>query len=187
MTREEMLQELYKTNVAAELIALPSEMALECICVTSQGYAYKWLPLGQWPASVIKFENCDQLQSVQEKILENSLTLPEIEGTALYHMLEDLLPDCFSDDVESSLDELLSNFADVDLPNDGKIYVLCSAEDRRPHIKFFSDYKQFENAFCDAVVEDITPWETLSDEELEDWFDRTRMEFDGIPCSEYDE
>lgn len=176
MERLEMLNELHTLPTAAELVVLSTEMAIECTYVSNKGYKYEWIALDQWPAILVTFSDEDKFQKIRSLIGEHHLQLSDIENSPLYSVYMDM----FSDRDED-LNLLFSGLELINYPQDGKIYLLCLSDT----VEFFSEYEQFEAQFYEAYVTDCNPWEDLSDVELEEWLERTRTEFDGIPCSEY--
>lgn len=183
MTREEIIQILHQANVAAELTVLPSEMALECTYITPKGYKYEWMALDHWPAYIISFCNQEDFQSIKEKILNRNFGFPDLRETVLYSLYTALVDGNPPTPTVESLCKLFNNLTKLDYPDEGRIYVLYSAG----IVEFFPDYKLFEAAFAKSYATDVISWENLSDEELKEWLDRTKCEFDRIPCLELDE
>lgn len=177
MERNEMLKMLHEQRTAAKLVVLSSEMAIECTYVSKQGFKYEWIAIDQWPASTIIFTSKDIFQKIIKRIGEQSLKLEDIQGTVLWTIYTDLF------EKTGDVNVIFSELANIEYPEDGKVYLLRTSEGAR----FFSKYDVFEARFFEEFVADCTLWDTLSDNELEEWIDRIRSEFDGIPCSEYEE
>ena len=177
MERNEMLRMLHEQRTAAKLVVLSSEMAIECTYVSKQGFKYEWTALDQWPASMITFTSKETFLKITKRIGEQSLKIEDIQGTVLWTIYTDLF------EKTGDVNVIFSELANIGYPEDGKVYLLRTSGGAR----FFSEYDVFEAWFFEEFVADCTPWDTLSDNELEEWIDRTRSEFDGIPCSEYEE
>lgn len=177
MERDEMLKMLSKQCTAAKPVVLSSEMAIECTYVSNKGFKYEWLALDQWPASIVTFSSKESFQRITKLIEEQALKFEDIKGTVLWTLYLDLF------DADEDINIVFSNLASIDYPEDGKVYLLRTSKGAL----FFSAYDSFASKFFEEYVTDYTPWDTLSDTDLEEWIERTRSEFDGIPCSEYEE
>ena len=157
MERNEMLKMLHEQRTAAKLVVLSSEMAIECTYVSKQGFKYEWIAIDQWPASTIIFTSKDIFQKIIKRIGEQSLKLEDIQGTVLWTIYTDLF------EKTGDVNVIFSELANIEYPEDGKVYLLRTSEGAR----FFSKYDVFEARFFEEFVADCTLWDTLSDNELE--------------------
>lgn len=177
MERNKMLKLLHEQPTAAELVVLSSEMAIECTYVSGQGFKYEWIAMDQWPASTIIFGSKDAFRKITKRIEEQSLILEDIRGSVLWTVYTDLFENT------GDVNVIFAELTGIEYPENGKIYLLRTSDGP----KFFSEYNVFEACFFREFADNCAPWETLSDNELEEWIDRTRKEFAGIPCFVYEE
>ena len=177
MTRDEMISRLHQINVGVSLVALTSEGALECSCVTPEGSSYEWLSLDdwQWPVYRLNLPCTEISQLLQAKLKNGLLEASDVANTEL----ERLYFDCVEEDERSSakLNKFLLGFAEVKTENEDSVYVLVDAGDAR----FFIEYEELEEAFTESWY--VTPWEDCSDDYLASILDAIdNEEFDSIPC-----
>lgn len=173
MEREEMLEKLKNINVGVKLVALTSEVALECTYVTSEGIGYEWRSLYDWPTcAVIKNVSSELLCTVKEKLASKTLTLSDIEKTSLEQFY-------FGEKI--SVGDFFSHVQDVDTLCGNELYALSIDE----KVYFYVDYKSFENAFQKNYAICDTYWENMSDEDLEEWINRLENEEWSIPLDEF--
>lgn len=177
MKRNEMLELLSEHPTAAELVVLTSEMAIECTYISRQGFKNEWLGIDQWPAYAILFADKNSFLEISERISAHLLKLEDIQDTALCSVYTDLF------EKTGDLNVIFSQLTDIEYPENGKIYLLRTSEG----VKIFAEYDDFDAYFVKELLTDCTPWETLNDDELEEWIERVRSEFKGIPCLEYEE
>ena len=177
MTRDEMISRLHQIDVGVSLVALTSEGALECSCVTPKGSSYEWLSLDdwQWPVYSIKLPCTEIIQLIQAKLKNGLLESDDIADTEL----ERLYSDCVAENEQSSekLNKFLLGFAEIKVENEDSVYVLVDAVKAR----FFAEYEELEAAFTQSWG--VTAWEDFSDDHLASVLDAVdNEEFDPIPC-----
>lgn len=177
MKRNEMLKVLNNLRTSAALTVLSSEMAIECTYVSSQGFKIEWIPIDQWPAGIVHFADRDVFFNIIRHITDNNLEVNDIRETALWSIYMDWYGGT------GDLNTLFAKLGKFSYPECGKLYTLCAST----HIEFFCEYELFEKQFIRDHLSDCISWNSLDDEELEEWLERTRAGFDGIPCSEYKE
>ena len=122
------------------------------------------------------------MASVKERIGEDTSDealsfIEDIQDTALCSVYTNLF------EKTGDLNVIFSQLPDIEYPENGKIYLLRTSEG----VKIFAEYDDFDAYFVKEFLMDCTPWETLNDDELEEWIERVRSEFKGIPCLEYEE
>ena len=180
MTREEMIEKLHQIHVGVSLVALTTEGALECTCVTPSGMSYEWQDMYEWdwPAYCINLPEQNKLIELQHKVKNHSLVMSDIEGTELLQ----LYLNCIADSIRSDdmLNSFFSNIVLMPLKDAKSAYVLL--EDQVA--LFFDDYDLFEAKF--AELWPVTPWEECSDETLEEMLEQAN-DFDGIPLTTFSE
>lgn len=175
MTRDEMLNKLHNINVGVRLVALPSEAALECMCVTPAGSSYEWLSLSDWdwPAFRINLPSKEELSKIKGKLAQGSLIKADIEGTELLSLYLSCVDQ--SEDSSEKLNTLLSDLIAFDGEAGEQAFVLNTDN----AVQFFKTYGELEKAFTHYWP--VTPWEEHSDNALEEILGQIENGFDKIP------
>ena len=184
MTREEKLYKLYQTKTRVELTDLTSEMAYECLCINSRGYQYNWIAYDSWPAIEIKGILENQFMYIQEKVKAGALQIEDIKGTQLYRLYRSFFQQ------DRFLNDFFSDMCRIDSPIDRKIYGLIGMhhnDEGVPRVSLYTDYEKFVIEFEKNFITNITSWESMSDDELDEWIERIEEFVEVIPCAVYDE
>ncbi len=175
-----MLSKLHNIHVGVSLVALTTEGALECTCVTPKGTSYEWMSLydWDWPAYKIQLPPKSQLQIIKDKTSDAILQQADIENTEL----KSLFLGCISEDERDGV--RLSTFFS-ELPQFSSLeneIVFVMFYDGVVH--FYKDYASLEAAFSEHWG--VTPWEECSDDVMEDILCRIDN-FDEIPLISFSE
>lgn len=175
MSRDEMLNKLHSIHVGVSMVALTSEGALECTCVTPFGSSYEWMDLNDWawPVYELLLPPELELQEIRKKISKAELLQNDIAKTEL----ESLYLSCISEDERTPkrLNAFLSELVLFVTPQCGSVYVLFNGK----VANFFSEYEALEKAFSEYWR--VTPWENYSDVALAEMLARIENGYDKIP------
>lgn len=185
MNREQLLEKL--KNV--EFCAIPSEYSMDF------GLLYEYvMPEGagssvgtmiSWPAYKMKNFDDDMGQVVKDKLVDNSLSLEDINGTEIGSFAEDIIGQYFDGTCsEGELSNLLSNMLNLPDTQSEYIYALFDSG-MYLHIEnkpvFFGAREELLEEFKKEYCLEVTPWDTMDDEELASWYNRLDDEFDSFP------
>lgn len=181
MTREELLDQLHNIAVRVSLVALPSEGALECTCVTPRGSCCEWFDLYNWtwPAYSIMLPPQEKWNEIRLKLKAETLLMPDIEGTEL----GDFYMEAVAEDKQSEthLRAFFSGLSDVSASGGGEVFALVWEKT----VQFFLSEETLEEAFTEQWG--VTPWEEYATDELETMLHRINEEFEPLPLTSFQE
>lgn len=188
MTREEMLEKLRSINPGAELTALTSEGALECEYVTSEGTAYEWIGMYDWPVARLYGVENSLLKNIQAKLAEDTLSIRDIEGTVFYDLYVSFVSGDSDDEDRNdnaTLNAALKSLLDVKDFNSCELYAIFDSYSDNPIFEFFADYNSMAFAFGENYISVSTEWDAYDDEDLALWIERLEDNYQGIPFASY--
>lgn len=188
MTREEMLEKLRSIKPGAELTALTSEGALECEYVTSKGTAYEWIGMYDWPVARLCGVTNSLLKSIQAKLVEDTLSISDIEETGFYDLYVSFVSGDSEDEDRNdnaALNVALKSLLDVKDFDNCELYAIFDSYSDNPIFEFFADYESMASAFGESYISVSTEWDAFDDEDLALWIERLEDNYQGIPFASY--
>lgn len=183
MSREEMINLLRKIDVCARPTIATEDMGLQYDYATSEGAGTGFGGMGDWPVHLFNPIKPEEWSQIRSAIQRGSLSEQNLKGTelmAFYDGIHTLQPIVLSELFKGLLtlpDSLTQSF--YCLYDRGKWY------DRLDNPRFFLSEQEVKEAFKREYVFDITPWETMTDDELEEWVDRVQTEMSEFPVYTY--
>ena len=188
MTREEMLEKLHSIKPGAELTALTSEGALECEYVTSEGTAYEWIGMYDWPVARLCGVTSALFKKIQARLVEGVLSICDIEETVFY----DLFVSFVSRDNDeedpvsaSALNTAFKSLLDVKNFDNCELYAIFDSYSDEPTFEFFANYESMASAFGENYISVNMEWEAFDDEDLALWVERLEDNYQGLPFASY--
>lgn len=178
MDRNELLNKLHSIKIGAQPTAMTMDMGLEYEYVTGEGFGASLGNMGEWP--VYKLENIQysDVEIIKEKLNEG-LTVEHIKDTSFgvfaKYIFEEKRPD-----IKDEVEFLFEGVSSIKSVENNALYALCDLDQWSPKISFFESEDELEQAFCNEYIYDIQEWETLTDEELEEWVDHIEEELGGL-------
>lgn len=155
MTRVEMLEKLHSIKPGAELTALTSEGALECEYVTSEGTAYEWIGMYDWPVARLCGVEYSLLKNIQAKLAEDTLSIGDIDGTAFYDLYVSFVSGDGDDEGHNdnaTLNAALKSLLDVKDSDSCELYAIFDSYSDNPIFEFFADYDSMASAFGENYI-----------------------------------
>ena len=187
MTREEMLEKLHSIKPGVELTALTSEGALECEYVTSNGTAYEWIGMYDWPVVRLCGVADSLFDNIRAKLNEGTLSLYDIEGT----IFNDLYSNFVSVDgdeevyINHTLNSAFKSLLAVKALENGELYAIFDSYSDNPVFEFFADYESMAASFGEKYISVNMTWDAFDDEDLAIWIERLEDNYQGIPFASY--
>ena len=158
--REELLKRLHSLPFSMYLTALPSEYCLEVNLISAKGTSYSWEALDGFeiPAYRLKGLSQNEVAMIKDHIVSKALYLNDLNGTQLKKIIS----------VKDDTTELSSIFVDfLQLPDNEIESLYCYRNPETGCIYFSDKPEKISDILNDQYPVD-TPWEKLSDEQLED-------------------
>ncbi len=189
MIREELIQKLSQVSFCAIPTVQTEDMGLEYDYITPKGAGSSFGNIGDWPAYKLRKIPDDQWKKIKEKVEQKSLTEADLSGTELGKLVDDLhsiYGDLYAR-FYPDLPDLLAGIKKLpdELPDFYYCRIDCGSWGDKPD--FYIDRKSFLEDFEVHYCSYITEWNEMSDEELQDWLDRTADDLDDFPFQIFDE
>ena len=192
MTRVEMISKLSGIKACAANITYTYDIGLFFDVLCSGGvHSEQGYNIGQWPCFKLHIsEETNRLISrlkeeefiADDELLENS-TIREL---CTYHSYTNSwLVD--GDTLAKSVSQIKDALKEIENRQD-TLYAYVSLDDWNVCVAFFLTYEELQDFFMDKWSFDCRPWEDMSDEELEEWYQMAMdNDWDGIPYLELGE
>lgn len=185
MDRKDTLARLHNIPFGAKATVITMDMGLQYQYVCPEGAGDGFGNMGDWPCHYIRAINKDKLAAIRSKIKQGILVPSDFDGTNLKSFHEYVFSvDRFE---EQNPNEKFNDLCSLPEDYDGDIYCLCDARDWYPTLKFFTNQKALEEAFQKEYCDDINKWDSMSDDELQEWLERISDGLQGIYLINYED
>ena len=175
MSRDNLIKILRKVKPGAELVALPTEGALECTYITSLGVCYELIPMDGWRFYRVNKIDHMQLSNIIEKAKLRTLSIADLKDTWLGQLY-----DAESGCEISLLNDFFTHITSLNPANAKEVYV--HVRDAAAH--FYETHIDFEAELESHLSSKVLRWEDMSDEELTEWVERVTKETPTLPIFE---
>lgn len=187
MNREEMLKELQSEKIRVGL-TYTNDMGIEYSFIVPEGAGDILGQMGDWP--VYKLEKIEETKwkEIQESVANSIVNWKTIEGTSLEHFLRFVYEKRKSIVSTNKLDNLNVVFQDLkNLPETLNEDFYCVFDalgfDERLNPRFYENedllIDGFKKQYCPESW--ITKWDEMSDEEIERWYEDSKVFIDSFP------
>jgi hypothetical protein len=160
------------------------DMRIEFDYVTSEGAGTVLDAFGEWPAHEFRPITSGQWNSVITRIKGKELKIKDLVGTDLEAFVKYIKE--YPRNKFTALYDTFSCLVDIEAVPDKNFYCLYDRGAWEDTPMFFTDLESLKEAFYNAYCENCTPWEEMTDTELEYWYERINDEFNTFPLNSYD-
>ncbi len=180
-----MIAELKSIDLRAVATVATFDMGLQYDYITSEGAGTGFGDMGGWPAHILRPIGAEQWHRIRNAIKESALSYEDLEGT-------DLAP--FVDNIHSmkelDINEALEGI--LELPEDINEAFYCFYDtgtwyDSLEKPMFFTSEAEVKEEFISHYVGGIEPWEDMTDEEIENWYERLNDDLQSFGFVAYDD
>ena len=180
MTREEKLQMLHGLSVRAYPTVATMDMGIEYDFVTGTGAGTGFGNMGSWP--VYRFAPMEKArwEAVCAAVRDGSVSREDLRGTGLDRLAEDAGISGEAEPVSSVLGGLTA----LREAPEKAFYCLFDAESGEEAPQFFPSLEALEEAFAQRYCTSLTPWEDMSDEEMDEWIDRLSDDLEELAAED---
>ena len=181
MTREEKLKKLHTVDVGVDLTAWTEEWAFECKIITPKGCKYEWISLDSWLSFRLEIPDREVLNTIREKLESGSLEPEDLGNTDLVRVYNAVQEEDPSVQLYSLFDELQQFVCKA---GDSIYTYYC---EKYGKMRFFTELKEFLEDFSEHYIGEVTPWEELQDDELDEWLQLIPQCFQQFPFIEFEQ
>ena len=179
MKREEMIREMTKLPVRAVPVVYTDDIGIVYDYIVPEGAGQGMGAFVQWPVLHLKGVEQSQWDMIRQKIEEEMLRPEDLTGSSL-EVLADWMKNCNPRYYEE-LSESFSELTELSEISPEVLYCLFDVSGGYDEPRFFDDeeifMEEFRSSYCNAPC----TWETLEDDEIEEWYNRINEELDGVP------
>ena len=174
--------------VAVPTIATP-DMGLQYDYITSEGAGSNLGNMGSWPAHKLRGVSQKKWDTIRHSLREGSFKRKTLYNTDLYSFSKCLSEEYYGGQFKKiSLNQMFQGLLKLPEKTPETIYCLFDLGDigYEGHVpEFYANEEDFIFAFRDTYCSYVDKWEDMSDEELEQWYSRTKDDLNGFPYYTY--
>ena len=176
-----MLKYLENIPLRAACTVFTMDMGYQYEYASRLGYGVSFGNMLSWPLKEIEPIEKEKWDNIIFKINDKNLNEKDFEGTGLKYFLKNMQNYCYEDD---ELWSLFSSLKEVTYSNNKPLYCMCDFGNQ-DYPKFYTNkedlLEDFENIYCNEYYS----WDSLDNEELEEWVNNLKDGFGEIECELY--
>lgn len=156
------------------------DMGYQYDFVCSEGVGTEFGGMGNWPIFKISSISNDVYSKVRKSIEDKTITCKDLEGTSIGNFIGNVMD--FSEvekENDINLSEYLAGFLSLPEDFEGDIFIFIDLYSGESPL-FFDSLKSVSQKFFAEYSNNITPWEDIEDDELEDWISRLKEDLSDL-------
>ena len=186
INREDIIKQLQELGFRATPTVATYDMGLQYDCICHDGAGTGLGNMISWPAYF--FRKIDNLkwETIREKIIDGTLCIEDLQGTDLYEFVNSVL----MNSSKAENEDLAIQLGDLGyFPKHFDSVFFCLFDDvdwDYDQPEFYETKEEMISAFEEKYCI-YTEWETMDDEELEMWLERSKNDLAQFPVNVLDD